>query len=45
MALGKVKSQNELRDIVRQSFPLTTYEPHRTGNWDEHYARFLRIKG
>ena len=45
MALGKVKSQIELRDIVKQSFPLTAYEPHRTGNWDEHYARFLRIKG
>jgi rhamnulokinase len=45
MALGKVKSYIELRDIVKQSFPLTAYEPHRTGNWDEHYARFLRIKG
>jgi rhamnulokinase len=45
MALGKIKSQIELRDIVKQSFPLTAYDPHRTGNWDEHYARFLRIKG
>jgi len=45
MAMGTVKSHRELREIVKQSFPLTAYEPHRTGNWDERYARFLRIKG
>ena len=45
MALGAVKSHTELRDIVKRSFPLTAYEPHRTGNWDERYARFLQIKG
>jgi rhamnulokinase len=45
MAPGTIKSHPELRDIVKQSFPLVAYEPHRTGNWDEHYARFLRIKG
>jgi rhamnulokinase len=45
MALGAVKSHPELRDIVKQSFPLIAYEPQRTGNWDERYARFLQIKG
>jgi rhamnulokinase len=44
MAMGTVKSHSELRDIVKQSFPLTYYEPQRTGNWDERYARFLSIK-
>jgi hypothetical protein len=45
MALGAVKSHPELREIVKQSFPLIAYEPQRTGNWDERYARFLQIKG
>ncbi len=45
MALGSIKSHPELREIVKQSFPLVAYEPHRTGNWDERYARFLQIKG
>jgi len=39
------ESHPELRDIVKQSFPLIAYEPQRTGNWDERYARFLQIKG
>ncbi len=45
MALGAVKSHPELREIVKQSFPLVAYEPQRTGSWDERYARFLQIKG
>jgi hypothetical protein len=45
MGLGTIKSHPELREIVKQSFPLVAYEPHRTGNWDERYTRFLQIKG
>ena len=44
MALGKVKSHHELREIVQRSFPLIVYEPQHTAYWDENYARFLRIK-
>lgn len=44
MALGKVKSHPELREIVQHSFPLIIYEPQHTAYWDESYARFLRIK-
>ena len=44
MALGKIKSPNELREIVKLSFPLMMYEPQHTAYWDESYARFLRIK-
>jgi rhamnulokinase len=44
-AMGTVKSHTELRDIVKQSFPLIAYEPHHTTNWDEMYEHFLRIKG
>ena len=41
MALGTIKSQPELREIVKQSFPLVAYEPHRTGNWDELLCPFF----
>jgi len=44
MALGRIKSHNELREIVKHSFPLIMYEPQHTPFWDESYARFLRIK-
>ena len=44
MAQGKIKSHNELRDIVKRSFPLTSYEPQHTAYWDDMYAHFLRIR-
>ena len=45
IAMGSVRTHAELRDIVRRSFPLTVYEPRSKGNWDELFARFLRLKG
>jgi rhamnulokinase len=44
MALGKVKSHTELREIVARSFPLTVYQPQHTANWDEMYKHYLKIK-
>lgn len=44
MASGRFKSHADLRDIVKNSFPLTLYEPNHAGNWDEMYTRFLKIK-
>jgi rhamnulokinase len=45
MAQGKIKSQKELREIVKNSFPLASYEPHHTPNWDDMYDHLLKIKG
>jgi len=45
LAMGKIKTHAELRDIVRNSFPATVYQPQHTATWDESYARFLWIKG
>jgi rhamnulokinase len=45
MAQGKIKSQKELREIVKNSFPLASYEPHHTPYWDEMYDHLLKIKG
>ena len=44
MALGKVKSHAELREIVARSFPLTVYQPQHSAQWDEMYKHFLKIK-
>ena len=40
MALGYVSSLDEIRDVVRRSFEVETYEPGKTGRWDEAYACF-----
>ena len=45
MAQGKIKSQKELREIVKNSFPLASYEPHHTPYWDDMYDHLLKIKG
>lgn len=45
MALGKIGSHRELRDVVKRSFPLTEYTPQHSGYWDQAYGRFLKIKG
>jgi rhamnulokinase len=45
MALGDVKSLDELRAIVRQSFDVQRYEPARGGKWDQMYARFRELAG
>lgn len=45
MALKKIGSHRELRDVVKRSFPLTAYEPKHSGYWDEAYGRLLKIKG
>ena len=44
IALGAVKSHTELRDIVKQSFPLTAYEPHLPGTGTNATPVFCRLK-
>jgi rhamnulokinase len=42
-ALGEVGGLDDLREIVRVSFPTTRYEPEDPGAWDGAYERFLRL--
>lgn len=42
---GEIADLREGRAIVRQSFPTKTYEPQKTGAWDEPYARFSKLIG
>ena len=43
VAAGELGSLAEIREVVRRSFPLKTYEPHETDAWDEAYERFERL--
>jgi len=43
MALGEVKNQEEIRQVVKNSFPTEDYMPKDTDAWDEAYERFLKI--
>ena len=42
-ALGELSGLNDIRQVVRNSFELNSYQPHSSDQWDEAYARFLRL--
>jgi rhamnulokinase len=44
MALGEVKDQNEIRQVVKNSFPTEDYFPADTDAWDEAYYKFLNLQ-
>ncbi len=43
MALGKIGSLTEGRQIVKNSFPIKTYEPEDADNWNKAYEAFKKI--
>ncbi|HVT87211.1 MAG TPA: rhamnulokinase family protein [Tepidisphaeraceae bacterium] len=45
MAVGKVKSLNEARTIVRNSFDVKIYKPRDSSKWESAYSRFREIVG
>jgi len=42
MALGKVKDLMEARRIIKNSFPIKTYEPEDAENWNKAYEEFKK---
>ena len=44
MALGEVRDSNEIRQVVRNSFPTEDYLPADTDAWEEAYQRFLKLQ-
>ncbi len=42
-ALGTVESLAEIREIIRNSEPITYYEPQDTELWEEAYERYLVV--
>ena len=43
MALGKIGSLTEGRQIVKNSFPVKTYEPEDAENWNKAYEAYKKI--
>ncbi len=43
IALGDLKAVEEGRDLVRNSFPVSVYEPHDTESWNAVEARFTAL--
>jgi len=43
IALGEVKDFAEGRQIVEQSFKVTTYQPHNQSEWQEAFSRFVHL--
>ena len=44
LAARRIGSLQEGRDLVRASFPLTTYEPETTAAWDGAYERYVAAR-
>ncbi len=43
LAQGRLASLTELREVVRRSYDIVTYEPHPSVAWDEAYDTFLGL--
>ena len=43
VARGFVRSPQEIRDVVRESFSLVEYEPHDTAQWEDRYGRYVDL--
>jgi len=40
---GELKSLADLRQVVRESSALKTYEPRATAAWNDAYPRFVEL--
>jgi rhamnulokinase len=45
MGLGLLGSQADIREVVRRSGDVQTYEPREPGKWGEQYGRFAKLVG
>ncbi len=43
-AFNRIASHEELREVVRRSFPLTSYQPKPTPYWDKSYQAFKKLR-
>ncbi|MGC4051228.1 MAG: rhamnulokinase family protein [Paludibaculum sp.] len=45
MGAGEVKDLKELREVVRNSFELETYEGKPDAAWDQAYEHYVKVRG
>jgi rhamnulokinase len=43
-AFGRIRSHNELREVVKNSFNIELYEPNNSLDWEDAYCYFLGLK-
>jgi len=43
VALGELGGIHEVREVVRASFEVETYEPHHNQAWEDAYGRLLKL--
>jgi rhamnulokinase len=43
MALKEIGNLREARQIVKNSFPTTVYQPENISEWDEAYSKFVKL--
>jgi len=43
LALGHIASLEEGRDVVRRSFEMRSYMPHKSSVWDDAYGKYLNL--
>lgn len=43
ISLGEIRSVSEGRTVIRESFPVKTYEPQEAEHWNEAYGRFCSV--
>lgn len=43
LALGHLESHEDAREVVRNSFPVATYQPQAAAEWDAAAARFEKL--
>jgi rhamnulokinase len=43
LAIGGIKSAEEIRAVVRSSSTLIEYEPRDTQRWQDYYGKYLRL--
>lgn len=44
LAKRMIKDLKQLREIIRNSFPLIIYRPENPNLWDENYDKYLKLK-
>jgi rhamnulokinase len=44
MAMGDIKDIDELRQVVRNSEAVETYQPNHTDAWENAYQRLLSVQ-
>jgi rhamnulokinase len=42
--LGRLKSHQEIRQVVRASFPIETFQPQSNPLWEEAWKRFQKLR-